>query len=160
MALYKHVKNKDDLLGAALAHVFVVARPAGQGEWWEQACHTLREHRRVLRSEPWAFAVMIGQRTKSAEPWAGVDETLALLQPHLGPSGAARWMRLLAAYVNGFLLTEPEMLTPVDGTAVARERPRVGAAAARNAQSGDLDFEAGLAALAVAMRADARARTD
>ncbi len=158
MALYKHVRNKDDLLGAALARVFRDVRPPAAGAWWEQVGHVFREHRRVVREQPWALTVLLDRTLRSAEPWAGVDEVLALLEDHVGPDGAARWVRGLAAWTNGFLLTEPDLHAPVDDAQVRAERPRVGAAAARNARSGDADFDAGLQLLLDALRAEAADR--
>ncbi len=158
MALYKHVRNKDDLLGAALALAFQDARPAGEGAWWEQVSSIFSEHRRVVHAEPWALTVLLSHGTTSAEPWAGVDEALALLQPHLGAAGAARWMRWLAAFTNGFLLAEPALTGAVEVERVRAAHPRVVEAAARNAQSGDSDFSSGLALLVEAMRAEGAAR--
>jgi AcrR family transcriptional regulator len=158
MALYKHVRNKDDLLGAALADVFKDARPAEDGEWWQQVASIFTEHRRVIHAEPWALAVLLSHGTSSAEPWAGVDEALALLQPRLGAAGAARWMRWLAAYTNGFLLAEPEVSGATASDQIAAERPRVSAAAARNARTGSRDFTAGLQVLVDAMRAEGASR--
>ena len=158
MAVYKHVRNKDDLLGAALARVFRDARPAGEGPWWEQVARSFAEHRRVLHVEPWALAVLLSHGTSSAEPWAGVDEALALLHPHLGAAASARWMRWLAAYTNGFLLAEPELGGETSTERIDLERPRVSRAAARNARTGDQDFAAGLQILVTAMRAEAESR--
>jgi AcrR family transcriptional regulator len=158
MALYTHVRNKDDLLGAAVAHAFQSARPAGQGEWWEQVRDTFREHRRVIREQPWVLAVMLGGPLESSEPWAGVEQTLSLLRKHLGAAGAARWARFFAAFTNGFLLAEPEL---VDGPETSRLEPTLSGvkdALARNARRGDADFELGLDLLVTAMRAEAAAR--
>lgn len=155
MALYKHVRNKDDLLGAALARVFQNARPLGDGAWWEQAAAMLREHRRVVREHPWVLAMMLNHKVASGEPWEGVDQALALLEEHLGPDAAARWMRLLVAFTNGFLLSEPDLTGGADTREVERTHPRVVAAAERGARRNDSDFEQGLAVLVTAMRAEA-----
>lgn len=158
MALYKHVRNKDDLLGAAVATVFAEARPLGHGEWWESVRGTFREQRRVIREHPWVLAVMLSHPLESSEPWEGVDQTLAVLQQHLGAAGAARWIRVLAAFTNGFLQTEPELFDGPDTREVESRFPRVTAAAARSARTGTKDFEVGLEALLGAMRAEAAAR--
>jgi AcrR family transcriptional regulator len=155
MALYKHVANKDDLLGAALARVFENARPLADGQWWDQAAGTFREHRRVVRAHPWVLALLLHHTVRSGEPWEGVDQTLGLLQQHLGVAGAARWMRLLAAFTNGFLLTEQEVVGTADTSEVERAHPDVVAAAERGLLTGDADFESGLAVLVAAMRAQA-----
>lgn len=158
MALYTHVRSKDDLLGAAVGHAFRGARPAGDGDWWEQVRDTFREHRRVIREQPWVLAVMLGGTLESSEPWTGVDETLAVLRKHLGAAGAARWARFLAAFTNGFLLAEPDL---VDGPEASQIEPRLSGvrdALARNARAGDRDFEIGLDLLIAAMRAEAASR--
>jgi len=158
MALYTHVRNKDDLLGAAVGHAFQTARPAGDGEWWEQVRNTFREHRRVVREQPWVLAVMLGGSLDSSEPWAGVEQTLSLLRKHLGAAGAARWARFLAAFTNGFLLTEPDLVDGPDASQVEPRFPGVRDALARNARPGDRDFDLGLGILVDAMRAEAAAR--
>ena len=155
MALYKHVRSKDDLLGGALARVFRDARPSGSGEWWEQVADMLREHRRVVRQHPWVMTLLVDHEVQSSEPWIGVEQALALLIEHLGADGAARWMRLLAAYTNGFLLSEPDLFGVADTSEVALVHPRVMAAADLGAARGDDDFEAGLGVLLAAMRAEA-----
>jgi AcrR family transcriptional regulator len=155
MAVYKHVRNRDDLLGGALAHVFQDVRPSGTGEWWEQVRVMFGEHRRVIREQPWVLYFMFNHKVRSGEPWAGVDQTLALLMEHLGTEGGARWMRLLTAYTNGFLLTEPDLVGASDTREVAAMHPRVVAAAERGAGTGDADFELGLDLLVAAMRTEA-----
>lgn len=156
MALYTYVRNKDDLLGATVAHAFRSARPAGEGEWWEQVKQTFREHRRVVREQPWVLAVMLGGSLESSEPWAGVEQTLALLRQHLGAAGAARWARFLAAFTNGFLLAEQDLVDGPEATQVEPRFPGVRDALSRNARTGDRDFELGLDVLVTAMRAEVR----
>ncbi len=158
MAVYKHVRDKDDLLAAALARVFRDAGPLSEGPWWEQVAEIFRRHRQAVRREPWALEVMLHGRLGSPEPWAGIETALALLQEQVGATEAARWARLLAAYTNGFLLTEPEMLANVGAvdTHMAAERPFVAAAAARNEEAGDVDFEFGLQVLVAALLAQAK----
>lgn len=158
MSLYSHVRNKDDLLGAAVAHAFRDARPAGKGEWWEQIASVLREHRRVIREHPWVLDIMLSRRVQGSEPWTGAEEALALLTEHLGVAGSARWFRLLVAFTNGFLLTERDAVRPQEEEALAaleQGRPRVADAVRRGMRSADRDFAVGLEALVSAMRAEA-----
>lgn len=155
MAVYRHVRNKDALLGGALARVFRSAGPQGVGEWWEQVGAVLREHRRVVRAEPWVLSVMFDHKVASSEPWAGVDAVLALLTDRFGAEGAARWLRLLTAFTNGFLLTEPDLVGTADTREVALAYPRVMAAAELGAAQGDEHFELGLGLLIAAMRSEA-----
>jgi hypothetical protein len=110
----------------------------------------------VIREQPWVLAVMLSGPLESSEPWAGVEHTLALLREHLGPAAAARWARFLAAFTNGFLLAEQDL---VDGPEAEQVEPRfahVRDALSRNARTGDRDFELGLDLLVTAMRAEAR----
>lgn len=159
MAIYKHVRNKDDLLGAAMAAAFRDARPAGETAWWEQIAATLREHRRVIHAQPWLLDLVTQQRISSAEPWAGAESALAIIGHELGEVAAGRWLRLLLAFTNGFLLTEPELRGGLgDADAFLADRPLVIEAARRLAASGDADFETGLALLIDAMRAEAGRR--
>jgi AcrR family transcriptional regulator len=158
MALYKHVRNKDDLLGAAMRQVFHDVRPSEVGEWWEQVQAIYVEHRRVIREHPWVLAVMLNPSLESSEPWGGVEELLTLLTRYLGPAGAARWARLLAAYTNGFLLTEPDLMDAPEDQLVGSELPRVAKALRRNAATGEVDFAHGLRVLITAMRMEHEAR--
>jgi len=158
MALYKHVRNKDDLLGAAMRQVFHDVVPREEGEWWERVRGAYQQHRRVIRDNPWVLSVMLNEPLESSEPWGGVEELLALLEEHLGKQGAARWARLLAAYTNGFLLTEPDLVDAPEERDVGSDLPRVGAALRRNARTGERDFVHGLEVLISAMRAEADAQ--
>jgi AcrR family transcriptional regulator len=158
MALYTYVRNKDDLLGAAVAHAFESARPAGQGEWWEQVRDTFREHRRVVHEQPWVLAVMLSGSLESSEPWVGVEQTLSLLRKHLGAAGAARWARFLAAFTNGFMLAEPDLVEGPEASQVEARLSGVRDALGRNARTGVADFDLGLDLLVTAMRAEAAGR--
>lgn len=159
MSLYSHVRNKDDLLGAAVARAFRGARPRGAGEWWEQIASLLHEHRRVIRQHPWVLEIMLSHNVGSPEPWAGAEEALALLTTHLGAAGGARWFRLLVGFTNGFLLTERG--SPLQEGALAvleADRPRVADAARRGERAADRDFVVGLDVLIAAMREVAQAK--
>jgi AcrR family transcriptional regulator len=158
MALYKHVRNKDDLLGAVVRSVFSTGGHQ-DGEWWEQVATTYRQHRKVIREHPWVLAVMLSSTLESAEPWEMVDRLLALIEPHVGAEGSARWVRRLSAYTNGFLLSEADVVKPSDPSQVVARFPRIAAAAARNGLTADADFDEGLDVLVTAMRDEAAART-
>lgn len=160
MALYKHVRGKDDLLGAALGQVLNDVRPSKEGPWWERAGSSFRAHRQVVHAHPWILTLMHDSQIRSAEPWAGADETLRLLEGQLGLAGAGRWFRWLAAFTNGFLLTEPDPAVLQDLDEIDENYPRVLTAAKALARSSDEDFDAGLAILLGAMRQEAESAAE
>ena len=161
MTVYWYVKDKDDLLDGVVALVFQdVGRP-DSGSWWERVAATVREHRRVLREHPAVLDVLLARPVRAVDAWSAGEQVLTALEPRLGTQEAARWLRLLAAYVNGFLLTERAELGLVAVAPLADElataRPRVADAMAHLSERAEADFEAGLDVLVSALRRSARA---
>jgi hypothetical protein len=64
---------------------------------------------------------------------------------------------MLAAFTNGFLLAEPDLVDGPEASQVEATYPHVRDALARNARTGDKDFALGLDLLVTAMRAEAAA---
>ena len=80
MALYRHVRNKDDLLDGALSEVVRQMEPAPAGLPWKEALRELAMNaRRVMLRHPWARGVL-EERGTSGEVMVGqVERVLAIL---------------------------------------------------------------------------------
>lgn len=157
MTIYWHVKGKDEILDGVVGLVLGRIEAGKGGAWHRQAAQMFRDHREVLLRHPAVLDLLLSRPIRSADAWSGTERFLALVAPKLGQESAARWLRLLASYTNGFLLTERQ--APVKLTAASTEPlPRdskTGAALRRLTAHTDADFEAGLRILIDAMRASA-----
>jgi AcrR family transcriptional regulator len=80
MALYRHVRNKDDLLDGVLAVVVGQMEPAPPGLAWQVALRQLAMNaRRVMLRHPWARGVL-EERGTSGEAMVGqVERVLSIL---------------------------------------------------------------------------------
>jgi AcrR family transcriptional regulator len=80
MALYRHVRNKDDLLDGVLAVVVGQIEPAPAGLTWKPA---LREQamnaRRVMLRHPWARGVLEARGTSGEAMVGQIEHVLAIL---------------------------------------------------------------------------------
>jgi AcrR family transcriptional regulator len=66
MALYKHVANKDELLGGMVDTIIREIPPIGAGlPWRDAAIARIHEARRSLQRHPWARAVIETRTTKT-----------------------------------------------------------------------------------------------
>ena len=161
MAIYWHLKNKDEILDGVVALVLGSIDAHGEGPWHDQAAAMFRAHRARLLDHPAVLELLLSRPVRSADAWAGTERLLTLLEPPLGQEAAARWLRHLASYTNGFLLTERSdaQRLAMAGTADRdAQRPRTTRALRQNRAQSDSDFEHGLALLVRGMRAEARHR--
>ena len=80
MALYRHVRNKDDLLDGALAVVVGQMEPAPAGLAWKPALRELAMNaRRVMLRHPWARGVLEERGTAGSAMVGQVERVLAIL---------------------------------------------------------------------------------
>jgi AcrR family transcriptional regulator len=80
MALYRHVRNKDDLLDGALAVVVGQMEPPRAGLAWKAALRELAMNaRRVMLRHPWARAVLEERGTAGEAMVGQVERVLAIL---------------------------------------------------------------------------------
>ena len=80
MALYRHVRNKDDLLDGALAVVVGQMEPAPPGLAWKPALRELAMNaRRVMLRHPWARGVLEERGTAGETMVGQVERVLSIL---------------------------------------------------------------------------------
>jgi AcrR family transcriptional regulator len=80
MALYRHVRNKDDLLDGALAVVVGQMEPAPARLPWKRALrHLAMNARRVMLRHPWARGVLEERGTAGDAMVGQVERVLAIL---------------------------------------------------------------------------------
>ena len=160
MAIYWHLKNKDEILDGVVALVLGDIGSDATGPWHAQAASMFRAHRARLLDHPAVLELLLSRPIRSADAWAGTERLLTLLEPELGGESAARWLRHLASYTNGFLLTErgeqARHLASAHGEDRDARRPRTARALKQNRAQSDRDFEHGLAYLVDGMRTEVR----
>jgi AcrR family transcriptional regulator len=80
MALYRHVRSKDDLLDGVLAVVVGQFEPAPDGLSWKHALRELAMNaRRVMLRHPWARGVLEARGTSGQAMVGQVERVLAIL---------------------------------------------------------------------------------
>jgi AcrR family transcriptional regulator len=108
MSLYRHVRDKDDLLDGLVDLVYAEIELPPRGTDWPTAMrHRALSVRRILIQHPWALALMESRRTPGPANLGHHDAVLALLLD-AGASGptATRAYNLLDSYIYGFVLQE------------------------------------------------------
>lgn len=159
MTIYWHIKGKDEILEGVVGLLLGSITPDETGPWHEQAAAMFRAHRRLLLEHPAVVDVLLTRPMTSAEAWAGAERFLLLVEPLLGRPEAGLWLRVLAAYTNGYLLTErPALEQQPSGTRNKQKAASSGTSEVpvQLGQPGDIGFETGLAVLIDAMRATAQ----
>jgi len=104
MALYRHVRNKDDLLDGVLAFVVGQMEPAPAGLAWRPGLRELAMNaRRVMLRHPWARGVL-EERGTSGEAMVGqIERVLAiLLEAGFGLDLAHHALHVLDSRIFGF----------------------------------------------------------
>jgi len=104
MALYRHVRNKDDLLDGVLAVVVGQMEPAPAGLAWKRGLRELAMNaRRVMLRHPWARGVL-EERGTSGEAMVGqIERVLAiLLEAGFGLDLAHHALHVLDSRIFGF----------------------------------------------------------
>jgi TetR/AcrR family tetracycline transcriptional repressor len=159
MTIYWHVKGKDEILDGVVGLVLGRIEAGSAGSWHEQAAQMFRAHRELLLRHPAVLDLILSRPIRSTDAWSGTERFLALVEPEVGRDSAARWLRLLASYTNGFLLTERRV---TDGTTSVSKgealvtRPKTAQAMRELTANSDRDFEAGLGILIDAMVAEVK----
>ena len=104
MALYRHVRNKDDVLDGVLAVVVGQMEPAPAGLAWRPGLRELAMNaRRVMLHHPWARGVL-EERGTSGEAMVGqIERVLAiLLEAGFGLDLAHHALHVLDSRIFGF----------------------------------------------------------
>jgi AcrR family transcriptional regulator len=108
MSLYRHVRNKDDLLDGLIDLVFAeIEVPSPADAWRDAMRRRASSARQVLRRHPWAVGVMESRTLPGPANLAHHEAVLAnLFAAGFAPAAAVRAYNLIDSYVYGFALQE------------------------------------------------------
>jgi AcrR family transcriptional regulator len=111
MSLYRHVRNKDDILDGMVDIVFAeIELPADRSSWRTVLRARSISTRAALRRHPWAIALMESRMAPGPANLRSHDETLAvLLDSGWSATMATHAYNLVDSYVLGFALQEVNM---------------------------------------------------
>lgn len=124
MSLYHHVASKDALLDALAEWIFVRMDAPTPGDAWRAGLERhARSSRQVLRTHPWALAIVESRRSPGPVLLQHHEAVLACLLREAFPVRlAAHAFSVVDAYVHGFVMTERTLPFDADeeaGTAMA-----------------------------------------
>ncbi len=105
MALYKHVANKEALLGAMADAVIEEIEPAAAGPWKDAVRARVMSARRVMLAHPWAAAVIASRGGPSPIALTHMDSVAAtFLAGGVSPHLTHQAMHALGSRLWGFNL--------------------------------------------------------
>ena len=108
MSLYRHVRNKDDILDGIVDLVFAeIELPADRSSWRQVVRARSISTRAALRRHPWAITLMESRMAPGPANLRSHDEMLAvLLDAGFSAAMATHAFNLVDSYVLGFALQE------------------------------------------------------
>ena len=108
MSLYRHVRNKDDILDGIVDLVFAeVELPADRSSWRTELRARSISTRAALRRHPWAITLMESRMAPGPANLRSHEDTLAvLLDSGRSATMATHAYNLVDSYVLGFALQE------------------------------------------------------
>jgi AcrR family transcriptional regulator len=108
MSLYRHVRNKDDILDGIVDLVFAeIELPADRSSWRAVLRARSISTRAALRRHPWAITLMESRMAPGPSNLRSHDEMLAvLLDAGFSAAMATHASNLVDSYVLGFALQE------------------------------------------------------
>lgn len=108
MSLYRHVRNKDDILDGLVDLAFEeITLPEDRSDWLAVLRARSTSERAMLRRHPWAITLMESRMAPGPANLRSHDETLAVLVgAGFSAATATRAFNLLDSYVLGFALQE------------------------------------------------------
>jgi AcrR family transcriptional regulator len=111
MSLYRHVRNKDDILDGIVDIVFAeIELPADRSSWRTVLRARSISARAALRRHPWAITLMESRMAPGPANLRSHDDTLAvLLEAGCSATMATHAYNLVDSYVLGFALQEVHM---------------------------------------------------
>jgi AcrR family transcriptional regulator len=111
MSLYRHVRNKDDILDGIVDLVFAeIELPADRSSWRLVLRARSISTRAALRRHPWAITLMETRMAPGPANLRSHDDTLSvLLDAGFTASTATHAYNLVDSYVLGFALQEVNM---------------------------------------------------
>lgn len=154
MSIYHHYPNKHHLLDAMVDHIVAsIEIPPPQASPLERLRLAMYAYRATAHRFPAMIPLVVVHRLNTPTGVRWIESTLTLLQDVVpDPQLAARHFRTIGYFLVGAVLDEtsgyargPSAAEPVDGAFIARECPRL-AAAARYFDSSQWDatFELGV----------------
>jgi AcrR family transcriptional regulator len=111
MSLYRHVRNKEDILDGLVDLVFAEIELPPRGALWKTAMRRrARSAREVLRRHPWAIVLMESRARPGPANLRHHDAVLGTLRAGGFTSlGATRAYNLVNSYIYGFALQEASL---------------------------------------------------
>jgi AcrR family transcriptional regulator len=111
MSLYRHVRNKDDILDGTVDLVFAeIELPADRSSWRAVFRARSISARAALRRHPWAITLMESRMTPGPASLRSRDDILAvLLDTGFSAAMATHAHNILDSYVYGFALQEAQL---------------------------------------------------
>jgi AcrR family transcriptional regulator len=108
MALYRHVRDKDDLLDGLVGRMLGELQLPDESHPWDQRLRMLAgEVRALAKRHPGLFVLLLQRRAVAAEATRAREaELLALRDAGLDRHAAERLERLLSTVVMGFAYSE------------------------------------------------------
>jgi AcrR family transcriptional regulator len=108
MSLYRHIHNKDDILGGLVDLVFAeIGLPSDRSSWRAALRARSISARAALRRHPWAIALMESRMAPGPANLRSHDDTLAvLLDAGFSAAMATHAYNLVDSYVLGFAIQE------------------------------------------------------
>jgi AcrR family transcriptional regulator len=108
MSLYRHVRNKDDLLDGLIDLVFAeIELPAIDAPWLAAQRRRAVSTREVLARHPWAVGLMESRLHPGQANLAHHDAAVGnLMTAGFSPAMATRVYNVIDSYVYGFVLQE------------------------------------------------------
>lgn len=127
MALYRHVRNKDDILDGAIDAVVAEIELPHPGEDWKAALRQqIMAARAVMLRHPWAPRVLEERATAGPAVLGYIDSVLAILRGGgFSIELAHHALHVLGSRILGFnqdLFEDSTDSTPMDEAAMARAR--------------------------------------
>lgn len=159
MSLYRHVKDKDDLLdglqGAVLADMEM---PASTGDLGERATSWTRALRKALIKHPNAIPLFASRAVRDPEALFAVESALSMLsEGGLSDPAALRLYQTMLAFALGHAILEGAPRAPVSVSPEALESPKLPTLRRISEQTQNYDseaeFEAGLKLMTEGIRA-------
>jgi AcrR family transcriptional regulator len=111
MSLYRHVRNKDDILDGIVDLVFAEIELTADRPRWRTALRARSiSARAALRRHPWAITLMESRIAPGPANLRSRDEVLAvLLDAGFDAAEATHAFNILDSYVYGFALQEAQL---------------------------------------------------
>jgi AcrR family transcriptional regulator len=164
MTLYRHVRTKDDVLGALLdrrLEGLELPPPGGGPDWREDIAVVLRSMHRLILENPELAEIAAKQHYNSLAAYRGVEAVLdALRRGGVEGEAAATAFAALIAFIRGFTLQQVHSSSPSElgqrllllESLPADEFPNVtGLGTKLLVRDSDRHFEAGLALILAAV---------